>query len=194
MFDEKNEISLGILNNIIWRLHQNGEAGSAKLIERERDKQAMEEYDKKEAARQEREKAYKQIEAEYAKLKRWGDEGKTDSLTVINSIMGLGSLHKVYFIFVSNPLRLKQIETIKELYDRVTYAYLYTFEGWREYNRVFDAQSIGQIRALSSTVERCIRFIKEDKPEIFNLSLVNKSKAQCEDATESFGNSAVGLE
>ncbi len=191
MYSEDNEVALGVLNSVIWNLYNEGEYRAAKLTERTRDRQAIMTYDKALTAQNERLAAYRDVDAKHASFKRKNEEAGI-RFDMIKAITASPILAKVYFIFVVNPVKLKQIDNIRELYDRVTFSYLYTFEGWREDN-VFSFETIATIRSTSSTVERAIRFIKQDKPEIFNCKIITEANSKEAQAKDDLGNSTVGL-
>lgn len=191
MYAKDNEIAFGVLNAVIFNLYIRGEHRAAELTERERDKEAMETYDKALKAYKERQVVYNSIERSYAASNRDGDTPQ-DRIKLISKIKQLPILAKVYFIFVCNPVKLKQIEEVGTLYNRVVYSYLYKFEGWREEN-TFDVDSLGDIRAAFSSIERCIRFIKQDKPEIFNMEIIKEANQKEAETRDQFGNNVVGL-
>jgi len=188
VFNEENHISFGVLNAVIWKLYEKGYHLAAKLIEDERDKGAIMAGDKGLDKQIERMKLYAEVETRHARLSL--KDGQAYS--VINEINELPTLGKVYFIFIANPDKLRRIETVKELYNRVAASYLQTFEGFRS-ELILSPDNLGQIRSAFSTVERCVRFIKGDKPDIFNPELVKEAGVKHKRSTEEFGNNVIGL-
>ena len=191
MYSEKNETCFDLLNGVVYKLYTSGEYRAATIIEKQRDREAMNTYDKALEKKNERDQVYSWIDRKHAELVRGGSKSQ-DKLSLIQEI-NLASTHaKVYFIFVANPLKLKRINKIKELYDRVSMAYLTTFSGFNV-TSVLSIENIGMIRSKLSSVERSVRFIKEDKPEIFNSRMIVETKDKQTHSKEEFGNNCVGL-
>lgn len=189
MYSEQNELSLGIINSVIWKLHETGYPLAAQLIENERDKDAIMTYDKQLDEQVKRMKLYAEIETRHAKLSL---QGQTKALDWIQQINKMDILAKVYFIFLANPEKLRQIEKVDELYNRVAYSYLSTFEGWKA-DSSLDIKAIAVIRPAFSSVERSVRFIKSDKPEMFHPELIKESGEKSKRSKDKFGNNVVGI-
>lgn len=189
MYSPENDTAFEVLNTVIYSLYEKGYPLAAREIENQRDKEAIMAYDRGLDKQVDRFKLYGELDARHAKLKL--NENR-NALEVITQINQMATLAKVYFIFVSNPDKLRQINTIGELYNRVAFSYLHTFEGWRG-DMVLSVKNLGDVRSAFSTVERCVRFIKADKPEMFCPALVKESNAKHSKSTQEFGNDIAGL-
>jgi hypothetical protein len=189
MYSQENDTAFEVLNAVIWRLYEKGYHLAAREIENKRDKEAIMAYDKGLEKQVDRCKLYAELDARHAKLKL---NDNRNALEVITQINQMATLAKVYFIFVSNPDKLRKINTIGELYNRVAFSYLHTFEGWRG-DMVLNVKNLGDVRSAFSTVERCVRFIKADRPEMFNPDLVKESGKKHSHTTENHGNNLGGL-
>lgn len=189
MYSETNDLAFDLMNVVINHLYDNGEKKAAKLIERKRDIDAMTTYSEQLRRKVERKLAYDDVDRRYKTLIDRGSRPK-DIMNLISLIGQAPMLNRIYYIFVTNAQTLKKIETTKELYDRVAFSYLHNFEGWREEN-TFTIESIGEIRSSFASLERSIRFIKDDNPHIFNHNVVRESKVKQALARESYGNNQV---
>ncbi len=186
MFDKASETALTVLNAVIWRLYMAQEHRAAMIIERERDKKAMEEYDKKSKALKDREKCYDGAAKIYKSAQRFE---RADDL-VIQDLKKLTTLGRVYFILVKNVVVLKSITKSSELYNRVTFVYLKMFTSYAEDQKIGRDQ-LSEYRGYFSTVERSIRHIKADHPELFSCALVAKAERDDMASIDSEGNSEV---
>lgn len=183
MFTKGNEIALAVHNATIWRLYNTGEYRAAKIIEKERDKEAMVEYDRKVAAKAEREKVYLRIHKIYK-------EGKRFATNPIPEIKKEKYLGKVFFLMVKSCIKLRTFTKPGELYNSVSCAYLQTYTDWREGDSV-SRNDLYEFRLTLDNVGRAIRHVKADHPELFNVSLLTKSQSLEADAVETFGNDGL---
>lgn len=189
MFERINEIALGVLNTVIWTLYQKGEYRGAKLIEKQRDREALDMIDKKHKAYQDRVKIYEKVQVIIAR----GTLERKTPIEMKNQVLEIKQeLAKVFYCLASNVQRLRKYEKMKELYNAAAYSYLHTYEGWREPVEV-NRSDLYDFRSKLSTVERCIRHIKADHPELFNAKLIKKAALDEAQIVDSFGNDVIGL-
>ena len=186
MFDKINETALTVLNAIIWRLYMAQEHRAAMIIESERDKTAMREYDKNSKAKQDREICYMTAAKIYKSALRFE---RADPL-VVQDLKKLTTLARVYFLMVKNSKALVMITKSADLYNRVTFLYLKTFTSYSEDQKIGRDQ-MSEYRGYFATIERSIRHIKADHPELFSFTLVTKTARADLAGIDSEGNSAI---
>ncbi len=183
MFDKINETALGVFNALIWRLYSTGEYRAATIIEKVRDIEAMKEYNKRDRAKTEREIIYNRVAKIYKEQNRFG----LSHLQIIKKLEGEKSLGKIYYLLVKNFNTLKTITKTSDLYNRVGYLYLHTFHKFTQGDKIYKTD-LYDFRRRLSTIERNLRHIKADHPELFSLQLVKNSKDDEAEMIESLGN------
>ena len=189
VYDDVNDVAMGVLNGVIWALWQGGQEQAAKLITQERDQEAMRTYDQKLSARDARYEIYKAVELTH-----------TDETHAIHfqepTVLG-----RVYEIIVKYEQTINKIEDVSDLYTRVLRIY---FQNLFTDDHKLDTMSakaflndidvIYKIRKHTDQVGRCLRHIKNDKPTLFHPDLNDGSASDCAKNTGDFGNTAVGVD
>ena len=189
MFNQLNEIALGIYNNVIWALHTGGQRKAVEIVEKQRDREALQMLDKKQKAYDDRQKIYEKVQTIIAR----GQMLKNTPIQMKIEVIDLKQeLARVFYCLATNLVKLREYDKSKDLYNAVVFSYMYTFENWRDGQELHRGQFY-DMRATFSTIERCIRFIKADHPGLFNAKLIKKAAGDDFQATDSFGNVVIGL-
>lgn len=141
--------------------------------------------EKRSKAYEERLKVYQEVEKIYKYNNRFGTLAQT-----IAQVKQMTVLAKVYLIMVIHVRNLKEHKKSSRLYDSVTYAYLHAFKTVRD-GREYNRDLLTQIRKTLSTVERCVRFIKSDHPDLFSYELIQETNKRRKKSVESYGNESV---
>lgn len=181
--NQRNRFALGILNNVIFALYFAGFGLAATVIEKMRDREARDLMNKKEEARKNRAHIYNKVDQLMATANRFN---KTKSM--MDEVGTLCMLSKVYCCAVANLQKLKTFEKSSDLYDALSYSYLYSFEQWVDGQPLYKS-GLSDLRNKFDNVGRAIRHIKEDHPHFFNCELIKKAAGDEMEAIETHGNS-----